>query len=258
MQSIFWFIVVAILSCISFSAGCHFPTFLQLHSGSGPPIRRTWRRELREDGRRSQRITFHSRTMRSEELDSDGVALSGRLAADMQSPEDGQQTVDRSYQRQCLLEVTPRRFLCVHHRSYSKDREWVSGNGSGIEHRDVKNRYICMEFVQRAEGVVQMRVSPIIEYQDPRLCSDAQLDLDEWPLIDLQLDPIADGSDDASDEGSWSCYLPTGGYSAIVYDRRNHRGVCDEYDGQVRIESRCEPGDGLLFRFAFRNAFQKN
>jgi len=55
---------------------------------------------------------------------------------------------------------------------------------------DADNRYICLEFIRKSSLVVQIRASRLSDVMDRRLCDEAELVLNEWPMVDHANPPL--------------------------------------------------------------------
>jgi len=183
---------------------CRYPDFVQSRGGE-----RDWRGHLQSeaaDGPTVYSVSFHGRLMRVV-------------------------TSNNSFQRRCMLKVGNRTYLAV-------QRTIVVTTD-----RALQNRYLCMEFLRRGDGVLQLRTSRLASRMDPHLCAENELILDDRPLVDRRhcwRSMLGSG-----------CQL-TGGYDIHLYDRRLHRGVCDALRAETRLEASCGDDDGLIhFRFRY-------
>ena len=101
-----------------------------------------------------------------------------------------------------------------------------------------KGKYTCMQILIRGNSVLQLKQAKISTTLDSGLCSDNNLHLDGWLIIDTY--SVMNQRED--------CSL-NGGFNMQVYDKSTFTGVCDGYLGETRLESECLPGEGLNFYF---------
>ena len=206
MTGILLIALVLLAICHKSNGGCEFPSFLQ--SRSAGQQRREWHSHIEENSRESENkwstIThFYSHVMRT-------TIFGGKTNPDTPKP----------YTRDCLLEISPGRFLCVH-----KDQ--------GEE----RGRFLCVSFVQRSADVMQLQESRMSDLEDPNLCTE-EMTMDKWPYINKANFFTSFGE----------CHLQ-GGFSMKLFDKTHKKGVCTANDGETRLESECSVGDGISFRF---------
>ena len=113
-----------------------------------------------------------------------------------------------------------------------------------------RQRYACLEFIERSSGVLQIRSSSLVDEASPvEVCNDDKMELDSWILL-LDEGPTSGvgGGGGTPVVGGQQCLL-TGGFSVRIYDKTRHQGLCDGYRGETRIETDCLHGDGMYFYF---------
>ena len=185
---------------------CLFPEYVQSLRGS---LRRDWHGHIMRTVRDSPRhysviATFHDDIMRT-------TVLGGSLAKDKPRP----------FERQCLQEVRPGRFLSTHR-----------------DNQGERQRYVCMKFDNRSDDVMQLSTSSVERIRRESLCDDNKLVLDEWPWVNW-----------VNLYSSYQTCPITGGYQMKLYDKVRKKGVCDAYERNTRLESECTSGEGLVFQF---------
>ncbi|XP_041359594.1 uncharacterized protein LOC121375935 [Gigantopelta aegis] len=91
-----------------------------------------------------------------------------------------------------------------------------------------------MKFLRRSENVVQVLEGPLSDTNDPDLCDEANLSLDEWPWI-----------------GPWTTkpyFCPiSGGFTFRTTSRLTNEDFCEDDWRRSRLEVECISGDGLDF-----------
>lgn len=117
-------------------------------------------------------------------------------------------------------------------------------DGGGVyfvarDQRNVTRSFVCVEFVRRTSGVVQLRSSLPVDEKDGPPSGCRGDDLEPWLLVE----------EGAAGQDKDGCAL-SGGFGVRIYDgSRTIQGVCDGYRVETRIESDCLRGDGMLFHF---------
>ena len=127
----------------------------------------------------------------------------------------------KRYTRVCIQRYEETKFLVAHEET---------GQTKGV--------YMCMQVLKRSDSIIQMRQSEPSSVLSANLCSDNNLHLDGWLIIDTN--SVMNQRED--------CSL-NGGFNMQVYDKSTFTGVCDGYLGETRLESECLPGEGLNFYF---------
>jgi len=108
---------------------------------------------------------------------------------------------NETFSRECTLEISPGSFLSAQ-KNDANDR--VS--------------FVCMRFRRRSNDVIQVMFSRLSDNEDPALCNDASLRLDDWPLINRA--------------NFFSSYEPCplqGGFNTWIFDRKQNKGICDGF-----------------------------
>jgi len=211
---------------------CSFPDYLQSRDGA-----RRWRSHVTfTDGDRCvwRDVSFV------------GDVWETRVTSGHCPPHDTDSaTLTSSYRRRCVKSLNRQRHI-VRHR-------FVTGNTSRYDvNRQQQDGYSCVEFVRRGPTVVQLRES-MPTWTTTRFletaCGDAvaglTLALDGWLLVDYG--PAFFQSDE-------QCPFVDGGFSVRVFDKLFRRGVCDAFNDETRVESRCsaDENDRIHFRFRYR------
>ena len=203
-----YFLLLYSVVVIVVHEACRYPDFVQSRGGE-----RDWRGHLQAD------VDVDVPAMYS-------VSFRGRLMRVV--------TSNDTFQRRCMLRVGNRTYLAA-------QRDVIVTTDRALQHR-----YLCMEFLRRSDGVLQLRTSRLASRMDPHLCAEKELILDSRPLVDRRHRwQSALGS---------GCQL-SGGYDIRLYDRRLHRGVCDALDAETRLEAACGDDDDSLIHFRFRYDF---
>lgn len=137
------------------------------------------------------------------------------------------------YERKCLNEVEEGKYIVEYtERTYS----------------DVPSEYLCIQFIQRSQHIIQLRMSNHLTHPSPNMCLDANLSLDKWPIISALMNkspPIP-------------CPF-SGGYNMKISSPRNPESeMCSRKVILPRIESECEGGDGIHFDFRYKDCIHEN
>ena len=122
--------------------------------------------------------------------------------------------------------------MCI--QSYGNDKYLVAHEERG----QTSGLYTCIQIVRRRNNIIQLKQAKVTKSLSMDLCSDNNLHLDGWLIIDTN--SVMNQRED--------CSL-NGGFNMQVYDKSTFDGVCDEYLGETRLESECLPGEGLNFYF---------
>ena len=122
--------------------------------------------------------------------------------------------------------------MCI--QSYGNDKYLVAHEERG----QTSGLYTCIQIVRRRNNIIQLKQAKVTKSLGMDLCSDTNLHLDGWLIIDTN--SVMNQRED--------CSL-NGGFNMQVYDKSSFDGVCDEYLGETRLESECLPGEGLNFYF---------
>nr|KAG5708123.1 hypothetical protein BaRGS_002859 [Batillaria attramentaria] len=128
--------------------------------------------------------------------------------------------VDTKYSRKCERRGPDNKFLVMHQEAAYKEPQ-----------------YLCMQFLQRSENIVQMKVSQFSPRQSLELCDERMMALDRWPIVQMSQTP----------EQKIPCPF-MGGYNVHMY-YPNDTAVCTESTLLMRIESECEQEEGIVFDF---------
>ena len=135
---------------------------------------------------------------------------------DLDSPE--------SYTRKCIERVSSDTFVVLHHEN-DIDQEM----------------YACMQILKRSDHVIQLKESdlhPNIDVES--LCAPSHTVLSKWPLVNnVGINKVRD-----------PCPL-VGGFNLRIYDSESssHIMQCNALEGEMRLESDCEEGEGMEFQF---------
>ncbi|KAK3750077.1 hypothetical protein RRG08_018374 [Elysia crispata] len=136
---------------------------------------------------------------------------------DMNEPVHGAGNV--KYKRSCLRKVTDTKYIIRH-----------------IEAGQAP-AFVCTEFFQRAENIVQVKSSEMSQSSGDELCDDKRMELDAYPLINSQHESI----------GGITCPF-VGGYN-INANFHNKTIVCSKSTLLMRLESECDTGEGITIDF---------
>ncbi|CAG5135224.1 unnamed protein product, partial [Candidula unifasciata] len=123
------------------------------------------------------------------------------------------------FSRECVQKTSDNKYLVMH-------RE---------ENQSVK--FLCMQFLQRGENIVQIKTSDLFQKQTIDICDDAGMALDPFPLVNSGQTP----------DTHMSCPF-TGGYNMKVY-YPDDSIVCMTNMLLMRMESECDRGEGITFDF---------
>lgn len=140
--------------------------------------RREWSRQVASGRGQSLIVNFYGDVMQSLVIDTNAT-----------------------FSRECTLEISPGSFLCA-------DRNGPQGRIS----------FLCMRFLRRSDDVIQVMFSRLSAKEDPHLCSDTSLRMDDCPLINRA----------NFFSSSETCPL-NGGFNMWVFDRQKDKGICDAY-----------------------------
>ena len=128
--------------------------------------------------------------------------------------------------------IKPYSIICI--QSYGNDKFLVAYETKG----QTSGLYTCMQILRRSSSILQIKQAKVSPDLKGALCSDNNLHLDGWLIIDTN--SVMNQRED--------CSL-NGGFDMQVYDKSNFTGVCDRYIGETRLESECIIGEGLNFYF---------
>ena len=126
-----------------------------------------------------------------------------------------------TYTRSCMQALSDDKFITSHEQN-----------------RQRSQGYVCIQFIHRADNVIQLRESQIVSSMYG--ACDLDMHLDPWIWIDKNNILTA----------SQPCPL-TGGYSIKLYDKEYQMSMCDAYKDHVWMESECVVGKGLYFNFRY-------
>jgi len=159
-----------------------------------------------------------------------------------------------SYRLRCVTSFNRHRFIVRHDVIAVADVTASTGNVSRYNStRKRYDGYACVEFVRRSRTVVQLRESTPT-WTTARFLETAcnggggggvTLTLDDWVLVDYGR---------AFFLSAESCPLADGGFSIRMFDKLSRRGICDAFNDETRLESRCsaDEDDRIHFRFRYR------
>ncbi|XP_064613199.1 uncharacterized protein LOC135476981 [Liolophura sinensis] len=120
------------------------------------------------------------------------------------------------FERMCLESYGNNVFLVAHHETHP-------------------DTFMCMQFLKRSIGVVQLKTSRQSNRPSRHLCQDMKLD--SIPLI--------------SSKGYYDTAIPCplkGGFDVTIYDSDMSQ-LCPDSVIPIRLESECEKNEGMLFKF---------
>jgi len=155
-----------------------------------------------------------------------------------------------SNRRRCVTSFSRHRYIVRHDAITVADTITSTGNTSRYDVARVQfGGYACVEFVRRSQTVVQLRESAPM-WTSTRftetMCNGGNgvtLTLDDWVLVDyghaffLSAEP---------------CPLADGGFSIRMFDKLSRRGICDAFNDETRVESRCSANENKRMHFRFR------
>ncbi|XP_076435244.1 uncharacterized protein LOC143275066 [Babylonia areolata] len=127
---------------------------------------------------------------------------------------------DNKYTRKCERRAPDNKFLVTHQEDGAVDP-----------------LYLCIQFLQRSENIVQMKVSEMSERESLELCDERMMAIDRWPIVQMSQTP----------EQKIPCPF-LGGYNVNMF-YPNDTAVCQDSTLLMRIESECERGEGIVFDF---------
>lgn len=138
---------------------------------------------------------------------------------------------------------------CESHSCSNYERRCLERIGDDkymVSHREQRqaHRYMCIQFVQRSEGIVQLRLSKISMERDNDLCDDNRLVLNHWPLVSM----------DHFYKQRIICPF-TGGYSLTLRQPDGSR-ICPDHLLPMRLESECEDGEGITLNFRYQECIE--
>lgn len=132
------------------------------------------------------------------------------------------------YVRNCIEHIDENKYIVKHE---------ISSQGFAPSY------YMCMEFINRSNTIIQIRTSKTSEIPSASLCD--ELVLNNWPLFSTSLKtatPI-------------QCPF-SGGYNMRI--RHNNRELCSDKMLSPRLESECETGEGMTFDFKHPECMHQN
>ena len=155
-----------------------------------------------------------------------------------------------SYRRRCVTSFSRHRYIVRHDAITVIDADTSTGNTSRYNvTREQFGGYACVEFIRRSPTVVQLRESTptwtTTRFRET-VCNGGggvTLTLDDWVLVDygraffLSAEP---------------CPLADGGFSIRMFDKLSRRGICDAFNEETRVESRCSSDEDDRMHFRFR------
>ena len=136
------------------------------------------------------------------------------------------------YERTCLQEVEPGKYLVEH---------MPKGDGSFNN----QPQYMCIQFVNRSEYIVQIKSSPKLNWRNQDICKEEHLSLDNYPLLSPKL----------VNTKEVKCPL-VGGYNMRINGPEGE--MCYGKLVLPRLESECEAGDGMIFNFRHQSCLHEN
>jgi len=229
---------------------CLFPDYLQSRDAA-----RRWRSHVTVGG--NARCTWRDVSFVDELWDTKVMSADCPVAT---TNDDAAASMLTSYRRRCVTSFNRHRFIVRHDAITVTDADASTGNASrGYDvNRKQYGGYACVKFVRRSSTVVQLRESAptwttarFLQTACNGGGGDITLALDDWVLVDYG---------QAFFLASESCPFADGGFSIRMFDKLSHRGICDAFDDETRVESRCsvDEDDRMDFRFRYRECVPKD
>jgi len=236
-------LVYLLLTLTAAAATCLFPDYLQSRDGE-----RRWRSHLTSGDDGYVRCTWHDVSFFGD-LWEDRV-MSSDCPEAVTAPNDADVMLT-SYRRRCVTSFNRHRFIVRHDAITVSDTVTSTGNTSRYNvTRRQYDGYACVEFVRRSPTVVQLRESTPT-WTTTRFLETAcngggggiTLTLDDWVLVDYGR---------AFFLSAESCPFADGGFSIRVFDKLSRQGICDAFNDETRVESRCSADEDDRIHFRFR------
>ena len=237
-------LVYFLFSWSAAAATCSFPDYLQSRDGA-----RRWMSHVTFDGAGDSRCAWREVSFVGDLWET--RVTTGRCPETVTTTDDADST-STSYRRQCVTSFSRHRHIVRHDASVTVgDTTTPTGNASRYDViRKLFGGYSCVEFVRRSRTVVQLRESTPT-WTTARFLETAcgggggmTLTLDDWVLVD---------HGPAFFLSAEQCPFADGGFSIRMFDKLSRRGICDAYDDETRVESRCSADEDDRIHFRFRH-----
>ena len=238
-------LVYFLLTLTAAAATCSFPDYLQSRDGD-----RRWRSHLTSGGSENAGCVWRDVLFVGDLWEIRRVTSSDCPEA-VSATNDANST-SASYRCRCVTSFGHHRYIVRHDAVTVADSAISTGNTSRYDvTREQFGGYACVEFVRRSTTVVQVRESKLT-WSTARFRETAcnggggvTLILDDWVLVDYGR---------AFFSSAEPCPLAHGGFSTRIFDKLSRRGICDAFNDETRVESRCsaDEDDRIHFRFRYR------
>jgi len=235
-------LVYIMLTFTAAAASCSFPDYLQSLDGS-----RRWRSHVTSGGNGSGRCVWRDVSFVDDVWE---IRVLSSDCPETVTTTDVADLMLTSYRRRCVAPVSRHRYIIRQDAVAVTDIAASTGNTSRYNvTREQFGGYVCVEFIQRSPTVVQLRESTPT-WTMARFLETAcnggsmMLVLDDWVLVDYG---------NAFFLSAESCPLATGGFSIRMFDKLSRRGVCDAFNDETRVESRCSADEDDRIHFRFRH-----
>jgi len=239
-RSLLYHLLCILLTSAAVAATCSFPDYLQSRDSA-----RRWRSHATSGGGRC--------AWRDVSFVGDLWEIRAVSSTDCATINDTDST-SALYRRRCVTSFSRHRYIVRYDVVTITDTATSTGTGNTSRYdvsREQFGGYACVEFIQRSATVVQLRESTptwtTATFRET-VCNGGgsiTLTLDDWVLVDYGR---------AFFHSSEPCPLADGGFSIRIFDKLSRRGICDAFNDETRVESRCfaDENDRLYFRFRYR------
>jgi len=241
--------VHSLLLVTASAATCSFPDYLQSHDGE-----RRWRSHVTSGGGENARCLWHDVSFVGDLWE---IRVMSSDCRDTVTTTNDDHSMLTSYRRRCVTSFSHHRYIVRHDAMTIIDAVTSTGNVSLYNvTREQFGGYSCVEFIRRSDTVVQLRES-VTTWTTARFretsCnggSGMTLTLDDWVLVDYGLAFLVSAE---------PCPFADGGFSIRMFDKLYGRGICDAFNDETRVESRCsaDEDDRIHFRFRYWECLPK-
>jgi len=236
-------LVYFLLTITAAAATCLFPDYLQSRDGA-----RRWRSHVTSGGDGNARCVWRDVSFVGDLWE---ICVMSSDCPEAVTASNDAVSMLTSYRRRCVTSFNRHRFIVRHDAITVTDTATSTGNTSRYNvTRKQHYGYACVEFVRRSLTVVQLRESTptwttarFLETACNSGDGDISLTIDDWVLVDYGR---------AFFLTSESCPFADGGFSIRIFDKLSHRGVCDAFNDETRVESRCSEDEDDRVHFRFR------
>ncbi|ESO88458.1 hypothetical protein LOTGIDRAFT_165586 [Lottia gigantea] len=216
------FITYVIIAIKGIESSCRFPAFLQTPSHLGetkPWNTETWWINLKHD----------VRWLQKQDIFIDGNNL-------WRHREHSMKRCDRVEKRSVYTKTS---FGRCSERELVYNRTCLTNEGYNtykiIQYNlDRTHKFTCMRFIRRSDNLVQVLEGPLSDTNDPDLCDEDGLVLEEWPWVAKWR------------KQSYKCPI-SGGFTFRTISRLTNEDHCESEWRRSTLEVECVVGDGLDF-----------